>query len=151
MSKLFDPAGWYCRWQGSSSLCRSASAIDTNTFMRRRRWIFGDAIFQLELAEQPALIPPLSPHHRPPSAADHRSATGITVCRRLGKRSGVPVKGLTVTNSKREAAIQRAARAGRYNLVVVGTSLRQGEARFLGPRSSALLRALRCPVLLIAQ
>jgi nucleotide-binding universal stress UspA family protein len=42
--------------------------------------------------------------------------------RRLGKRSGVPVKGITLTNSRPEAAILRTARVGRYNLVVVGTS-----------------------------
>ena len=71
--------------------------------------------------------------------------------RRLGKRSGVPVKGITVTHSKPEAAILRLARAGRYDLIVIGTSLRQGDAKFLGPRSGALLRALRCPTLLIAQ
>ena len=71
--------------------------------------------------------------------------------RRLGKRSGVSVKGITVTNSKPEAAILRAAREGRYDLVVVGTSLRKGHPRFLGPRSAALLRALRSPVLLIAR
>jgi nucleotide-binding universal stress UspA family protein len=71
--------------------------------------------------------------------------------RRLGKRSGVPVKGITVTHSRPEAAALRVARAGRYDLVVVGTSLRQGEARFLGPRSAALLRALRSPVLLVAR
>ena len=71
--------------------------------------------------------------------------------RRLGKRSGVPVKGITVTHSRPEARFVRTARLGRYDLVVVGTSLRQGEAKFLGPRSSALLRALRSPVLLIAR
>jgi Kef-type K+ transport system membrane component KefB/nucleotide-binding universal stress UspA family protein len=71
--------------------------------------------------------------------------------RRLGKRSGVSVKGVTITDSRQVAAIQRAARAGRYDLVVIGTSLRQGEERFLGPRSSALLRALRCPILLVAK
>jgi Kef-type K+ transport system membrane component KefB/nucleotide-binding universal stress UspA family protein len=71
--------------------------------------------------------------------------------RRLGKRSGVSVKGVTITDSRPEVAIQRAARAGRYDLIVVGTSLRQGEGRFLGPRSSALLRALQCPVLLVTK
>jgi nucleotide-binding universal stress UspA family protein len=71
--------------------------------------------------------------------------------RRLGKRTGVPVKGVTVTNSRPEVEIRRAARAGRYHLVVVGTSLRQGEVRFLSPRSSALVRSLRSPVLLIAR
>jgi Kef-type K+ transport system membrane component KefB/nucleotide-binding universal stress UspA family protein len=71
--------------------------------------------------------------------------------RRLGKRSGVPVKGITVTHSRPEAAILRLARVGRYDLVVIGTSLRQGDAKFLGPRSAALLRALQRPTLLIAQ
>jgi nucleotide-binding universal stress UspA family protein len=71
--------------------------------------------------------------------------------RRLGKRSGVPVKGITVTHSKPEAAILRLARTGRYDLIVIGTSLRQGDVKFLGPRSGALVRALRCPTLLIAR
>jgi len=71
--------------------------------------------------------------------------------RRLGKRSGVSVKGISVTNSRPEVEIRRAARAGRYDLVVVGTSLRQGETKFLSPRSSALVRSLRSPVLLIAR
>jgi len=71
--------------------------------------------------------------------------------RRLGKRSGVSVKGISVTNSRPEVEIRRAARAGRYDLVVVGTSLRRGETRFLSPRSSALIRSLRSPVLLIAR
>jgi K+:H+ antiporter len=71
--------------------------------------------------------------------------------RRLGKRSGVAVKGVTVTNSRPEVEIRRAARATHYDLVVVGTSLRQGETKFLSPRSSALVRALRSPVLVIAR
>jgi hypothetical protein len=45
----------------------------------------------------------------------------------------------------------RSVRFGRFDLVVVGTSLRQGEAKFLGPRSAALIRMLRAPVLLIAR
>jgi Kef-type K+ transport system membrane component KefB/nucleotide-binding universal stress UspA family protein len=71
--------------------------------------------------------------------------------RRLGKRSGVSVKGVTITDSRPVTAIQRATRARRYDLVVMGTLLRQGEERFLGPRTSALLRALRCPVLLVVK
>jgi Kef-type K+ transport system membrane component KefB/nucleotide-binding universal stress UspA family protein len=70
---------------------------------------------------------------------------------RLGKRSGVPVKGLTATNVKPETEIRRAVRGGRFNLVVLGTSLRQGESKFLGPRSAALLRVIHTPVLLIAR
>ena len=75
----------------------------------------------------------------------------LVEARRLGKRSDVAVKAISVPHAKPEAAIRRAARAGRYHLVVVGTSLRQGETKFLGPRSSALLRELRSPVLLVAQ
>ena len=71
--------------------------------------------------------------------------------RRLGKRNGVAVTGLTLSHSRPEAAIERAARSGTYDLIVVGTSLRQGDAAFLGPRSTALLGSLRIPVLLIAK
>lgn len=71
--------------------------------------------------------------------------------RRLGKRSGVPVKGLTETNSHPDAEIRRAARRGRHDLVVLGTSLRTGNTRFLSARSVALIEALRSPVLLVAR
>jgi Kef-type K+ transport system membrane component KefB/nucleotide-binding universal stress UspA family protein len=70
---------------------------------------------------------------------------------RLGRRSGVPVKGLTATNAQPDSEIRRTARWGRYDLVVMGTSLRHGETRFLGPRSAALLRDIRTPVLVIAR
>jgi K+:H+ antiporter len=70
---------------------------------------------------------------------------------RAGKRSGVPVKGLTATNARPEFEIRRAVRGGQFDLVLLGTSLRQGETKFLGPRTAALLRRLRTPVLLIAR
>jgi nucleotide-binding universal stress UspA family protein len=70
---------------------------------------------------------------------------------RLGKRSGVAVKGLTATSPRPEAEIRRVARRGGYDLVVLGTALRQGETKFLGPRTLALVHALRTPVLLIAR
>jgi len=69
---------------------------------------------------------------------------------RLGKRSGVTVNGLTATNMRPDMEIRRAARRGHYDLVVLGTSLRHGEARFLGTRMLALVQSLRVPVLLIA-
>ena len=68
-----------------------------------------------------------------------------------GKRSGVPVKGLTATNVNPEAEIRRALRGGRFDLMVLGTSLRQGETKVLGPRMANLLRLIRTPVLLIAR
>lgn len=69
---------------------------------------------------------------------------------RAGKRGGVPVKGLTATNIRPEAEIRRAVRGGRFDLVVLGTSLRHGETKFLGPRTAGLLREIRTPMLLIA-
>ena len=79
---------------------------------------------------------------------------GISVlveAHRLGKRSGVAVKGLTATSPRPETEIRRVARRGRYDLVVLGTALRHGETKFLGPRTAALLRAVRTPMLLIAR
>jgi nucleotide-binding universal stress UspA family protein len=79
---------------------------------------------------------------------------GISVlveAHRLGKRSGVAVKGLTATSPRPETEIRRVARRGRYDLVVLGTSLRQGETKFLGPRTLGLVQSLRAPVLLIAR
>jgi Kef-type K+ transport system membrane component KefB/nucleotide-binding universal stress UspA family protein len=69
---------------------------------------------------------------------------------RLGKRSGVPVKGLTATNTQPEAEIRRAIARGRYDLVVLGASLRRGDTKFLGPRTLALVRSLSVPVMLVA-
>ncbi len=69
---------------------------------------------------------------------------------RLGKRSGVTVKGLIATNAKPDSEIRKTARRGRYDLVVLGASLRQGDAKFLGPRTAALLRDIRTPILLVA-
>ena len=71
--------------------------------------------------------------------------------RRLGKRSDVPVRAITMTNPSPEAAIRRAMRNSRYDLLVIGTSLRQGQTKFLGPRSTALVEMARTPTLLIAR
>ena len=70
---------------------------------------------------------------------------------RLGKRAGVPVKGLTATNLRPDIEIGRAVRRGQYDLVVIGASLRQGEARFLGMRMLALVQSLPVPVLVVAR
>jgi len=71
--------------------------------------------------------------------------------RRLGKRAGVAVDTMTVANSRPEVEIRRAARRAHYDLIVIGTSLRQGETKFLSPRSTSLARSLRTPVLLVAR
>jgi nucleotide-binding universal stress UspA family protein len=71
--------------------------------------------------------------------------------RRLGRRSGVPVKGLTATNTQPEAEIRRAVARGRYDLIVLGASLRRGDSKFVGPRALALVRSLGVPVLLVVR
>jgi Kef-type K+ transport system membrane component KefB/nucleotide-binding universal stress UspA family protein len=79
---------------------------------------------------------------------------GISVlveAHRLGKRSGVAVKGLTATSPRPETEIRRVVRRGRFDLIVLGTALRHGETKFLGPRTLALVQSLRTPVLLVAR
>jgi len=71
--------------------------------------------------------------------------------RRLGKRKAVPVNGISVTNSRPEIEIRRLTRTTRYDLVVIGTSLRRGETMFLSSRTASLVRSLRPPVLLITR
>ena len=81
-----------------------------------------------------------------------RAGMSILVdARRLGKRSGMIVKGLTITSARPEVAIRRAARAGGYDLVVIGASLRLGDKKFIGSRSATLIRELTSPVLLVAR
>jgi nucleotide-binding universal stress UspA family protein len=75
----------------------------------------------------------------------------LTDARRLGKRSGVRIQAMTARNSRPDNAIMAAATAQDYDLVVIGASLRQGETKFLGSRSAALVRAIKIPTLLIAQ
>jgi nucleotide-binding universal stress UspA family protein len=70
---------------------------------------------------------------------------------RAGKRNEVPVRGLTATNIKPEAEIRRAVRGGQFDLVVLGTSLRRGETKFLGPRTASLLRDMHTPALVITR
>ena len=70
---------------------------------------------------------------------------------RLGRRSGVPVRGITATNAKADTEIRRTLRGGRFDLVLLGTSLRQGETKFLGSRMAELLSRIRTPALVIAR
>ena len=70
---------------------------------------------------------------------------------RLGKRGGVPVRGLTATNQRLDVEIRRAVRRERYDLVVLGASLRHGDARFLGPGVLGLVQSLDAPVLVVAR
>jgi Kef-type K+ transport system membrane component KefB/nucleotide-binding universal stress UspA family protein len=70
---------------------------------------------------------------------------------RLGKLGGVPVKGLTATNDQPDKEISRVLRGGSFDLVVLDTSLRQGETKFLGSRMASLLGRIQTPALVIAR
>ena len=86
------------------------------------------------------------------SARDRRPGISLLVdARRLGKYIGVRVKGLTATNDHPDKEISRVLRGGSFNLVVLGTSLRQGETRFLGSRMASLLGRIKTPALVIAR
>ena len=71
--------------------------------------------------------------------------------RQLGRRSGVPVKGLTATSPRPDREIARELRRGRYDLVVLGTAFRRGEGKFLGPRTLGMVQSLGAPVLVVAR
>jgi nucleotide-binding universal stress UspA family protein len=82
--------------------------------------------------------------------ARRRGMSVLVDAHRLGKRSGVTVKGITGVNARPEAEILEAAREERFDLVVMGTSLLQGDIKFIGPHTAAVLRNLHTPVLVIA-
>ena len=83
---------------------------------------------------------------------DRRPGISLLVdARRLGKHGGVPVKGLTATNDHPDREISRVLKGAGFNLVVLGTSLRQGETKFLGSRMASLLGRIQTPALVIAR
>jgi len=83
---------------------------------------------------------------------DRRPGMSLLVdARRLGRHGGVPVKGLTATNDHPDREISRVLKGGVFNLVVLGTSLRQGETKFLGSRMASLLGRIHTPALVIAR
>jgi nucleotide-binding universal stress UspA family protein len=71
--------------------------------------------------------------------------------RQLAVRSEVAVKLQTATHTRPELGIRRIAASRRFDLVVLGASLRVGERKFLGPRTAALVQAIKAPLLLIVQ
>ena len=81
----------------------------------------------------------------------HAGISVLANARRLGKRSGVHVDVLTAENPRPEMAVLRAASEGGYDLLVFAASLRAGDKKFLGPRSTTLVRAIEMSTLLVAQ
>lgn len=97
-------------------------------------------------------------HVHDPSNDDARSYSGrwpglsvLEEAKRLGERGGVIVKGISAVNSRAEVGILGAAQSGGYDLIVVGTALRQVPGNFLGSRSAMLLRTIRKPILLVTR
>jgi Kef-type K+ transport system membrane component KefB/nucleotide-binding universal stress UspA family protein len=78
-------------------------------------------------------------------------ASVLQEARRLGKTSGVTVEAVTTTNARPDIAIRREVSSGSFDIVVVGAALRLGETKFLGPRTTALVRGIKAPILLIVQ
>jgi len=79
---------------------------------------------------------------------------GVSVlgdAKRIGQRNGVMVRTLTAANRRPEVAIRREVATAQYDLMVVGTRLRVGDRKFLGPRSAALMQSTGIPILLMAQ
>ncbi|HEY7549618.1 MAG TPA: cation:proton antiporter [Hyphomicrobiaceae bacterium] len=83
-----------------------------------------------------------------------RRGLGVSVLRdvrRLAKRSEVPVEVQTAIHSRPELAIRRVAASAKFDLVVVGASLRVGERKFFGPRTASLVQDVEKPLLVVAQ
>jgi Kef-type K+ transport system membrane component KefB/nucleotide-binding universal stress UspA family protein len=83
-----------------------------------------------------------------------RRGLGVSVLRdvqRLAARSEVPSRVQTAIQSRPEFAIHRIATSAKFNLVVLGAALRVGEQKFLGPRTAALVQAVKKPLLVIVQ
>ena len=89
-----------------------------------------------------------------PLRAGRTNRRGLSVlvdARRLGKRNGIRIDALTSVNARPEIAIKRTVATGRFDLIVLGASLRQGDRKFLGPGSEELVRSLTVPMLLVTQ
>jgi nucleotide-binding universal stress UspA family protein len=87
----------------------------------------------------------------PQSFAESASRAAVAVDDHAASQNEVQVKALTAVDAQPEEAIRRAAAAGAFDLVILGSSLHVGGSKFLGCRSAALVRAIRTPVLLVAQ
>jgi nucleotide-binding universal stress UspA family protein len=68
----------------------------------------------------------------------------------LAGRHGVTAELREVIHSRPGRVIRAMSTRG-VDLVIVGANLRQDSARFLGPRTSAVIREVRVPILLIAR
>jgi nucleotide-binding universal stress UspA family protein len=83
-----------------------------------------------------------------------RRGLGVSVLRdvrRLARRSEVPVEVQTAIHARPELAIRRAAASAKFDLIVLGASLRVGERKFLGPRTASLVQDVEKPLLVVAQ
>ncbi|MGV8984729.1 MAG: cation:proton antiporter [Cypionkella sp.] len=67
------------------------------------------------------------------------------------RRHGIAAVPVQVVNPHPHRVIRRMAASGRFDLVVLGATLRQDGEKLLGPRTRDLVRSLRAPLLLIVK
>lgn len=67
------------------------------------------------------------------------------------RRHGVTAEMTEIFHPHPNRIIRRMADSGTFDLVVLGAELRQDGGRFLGPRTSELIRSIRVPMLLIVR
>lgn len=70
---------------------------------------------------------------------------------KLARRHSVTPKLIQIVETHPNRVIRRLTKAGSFDLVVLGAALRQDGAKFLGPRTSDLIRSIRVPIFLIAK
>ena len=81
------------------------------------------------------------------------SRTGLRVlvdARRLGRRSNMQIDAVRSMSARPDVAIQRMVASGRFDLVVLGATLRTGDTKFLGSGTQALVRNIHIPLILVA-
>jgi nucleotide-binding universal stress UspA family protein len=71
--------------------------------------------------------------------------------RSRAKRAGLNISTVTLSSARPEKVILRMSNREKFDLVVVGIDLKIAEQWFVGPRSRALIRNMRAPLLLIVR
>ena len=66
------------------------------------------------------------------------------------ERNGVNPTPVQIIHSHPNRVVRRMADGGTFDLVVLGTELREDEGKFLGPGTSDLIRTVHAPMLLVA-
>jgi Kef-type K+ transport system membrane component KefB/nucleotide-binding universal stress UspA family protein len=79
------------------------------------------------------------------------NASVLKEVRSRAERAGVNISTVALSSARPNRAILRMSNNKRFDLMVVGIDLKIGEKWFVGPRSRALIRNVRSPLLLIVR